>query len=147
MRQFTDTQGRAWQVVLNLGTALKVKAALDVDLLTPEAGDPPLLTRLATDELLLGSVICELLRGQIESYDLNQEDVLAAFDGATLLASQEAFFAELTDFFQSRGRPDRAAAVRKQAAVMQAAIRAAETRVEAISAEKALGPLSGGSPE
>ena len=146
MRQFTDTQGRAWQIVLNLGTAMRVKAALGVDLLTPEADEPPLLTRLATDELLLGSVICELLRRQIEAYSLTEEDVLAAFDGATLLASQEAFFGELTDFFRSRGRPDRVAAVSKQAAVMQAAIRAAETRVEAIDTTTVLGPLSGGSP-
>lgn len=147
MRQFTDTQGRAWQIVLNLGTALQVKTALGVDLLAPEAGDPPLLTRLATDEFLLGSVLCQLLLKQMDGYKLTEGDVMAAFDGRTLLAAQEAFFGELADFFQSRGRLDRAAAVRKQAALMAAAIAAAEARVEAIRTEAALGPLSGASPD
>ena len=146
MRQFTDTQGRAWQIVLNLGTALQVKTALGVDLLAPEAGDPPLLTRLATDEFLLGSVLCQLLLKQMDGYKLTEGDVMAAFDGRTLLAAQEAFFGELADFFQSRGRLDRAAAVRKQAVLMRAAIAAAEARVEAIRTDAALGSLSGASP-
>ena len=146
MRQFSDTQGRAWQIVLTLGTAIQVRNALSVDLLTPEGGDPPLLSRLATDEFLLGSVICELLRRQMEAYKLTPDDVYAAFDGATLLAAQDAFFAELADFFQSRGRPDRATAVKKQAALMRAAINLAQSRVEAIRME-ALGAPSGASPE
>lgn len=146
MHQFTDTQGRAWQIVLNLGTALGVKTALDVDLLAPEAGEPPLITRLTTDEFLLGSVICQLLARQMEAYKLTEADVLAAFDGATLLAAQEAFFAELVGFFQSRGRLDRAAAVTKHAALMQAAIRTAHSRVEAIQEEKVVGETFGASP-
>lgn len=146
MKQFTDRTGRAWTLSLTLGTAMQVKAALAVDLLAPEAGDPPLLTRLATDEYLLGSVIFELMRRQAEERNLTETDVQAAFDGATLLAAQEAFFEELVDFFRSRGRPDRAAAVGKQGALMAAAIRAANSRVEAIEVEAALGAMSGGPP-
>jgi len=67
MKTFTDTAGRTWAISLNLGTAMAVKDSLGIDLLQPEAGDPPLLTRLGTDELLLGEVICCLLAGQFEA--------------------------------------------------------------------------------
>jgi len=144
MHEFADTQGRRWTVAVTLGSAMQVKAALDVDLLAPEAGDPPLLTRLATDEFLLGSVICRLLQGQMEAHGMTEADVLDSFDGATLLAAQEAFFADLADFFQSRGRADRAAAVRKTGAMMRAAVRLAEAEVQAIP--ETPGAMSGGSP-
>lgn len=147
MHQFSDTKGRAWKIEITLGAAMQVKSALGLDLLTPEAGDPPVLSRLATDEFLLGSVICELLRRQLEQHGMTEADVYAAFDGATLLAATEAFFAELADFFQNRGRIDRAAAVRKQMTLMMAAIKAAEAKVEAITADSVLGPKSGASPE
>ena len=147
MRQFNDKHNQTWKVEINLGTAMQVKAALNIDLLTPEAGEPPLLARLATDEFLLGNVICELLRRQFEERKLTEADVYAAFDGASLLAAQEAFFGELADFFQSRGRTDRATAVRKQAVLMQAAIKAAQAKVEAIPPPPEIcGAMSGGSP-
>ena len=144
MREFTDTTGRKWRIALTLGSAMQVKSALEVDLLAPEAGDPPLLTRLATDEFLLGKVILCLLSGQFEACQMTEADVLASFDGATLLAAQEAFFGDLTDFFQSRGRLDRAAAVRKQSALMQAAIQQATAEVQAITLTH--GGRSGESP-
>jgi hypothetical protein len=75
-------------------------------------------------------VILCLLSGQFEACQMTDTDVLASFDGATLLAAQEAFFGDLTDFFQSRGRLDRAAAVRKQSALMQAAIQQAAAEVQ-----------------
>ena len=131
MYQFTDTQGRTWQIALTIGSALQVKAALQIDLLQPEKGDPPLFSRLGTDEYLLASVICELLRKQMEGYSLTEADVQAGFDGATLLAAAEAFWDELAGFSQSRGRTDRSTAVRKQNAVLRAAIKAAEAKVEA----------------
>lgn len=98
MKTFTDAAGRTWTITLNLGTAMKVKAKLDIDLLQPEAGDPPLLTRLGTDELLLGEVFCALLEGQFEAHKVTADDVRAAFDGQTLLAAQKAFYEEMIDF-------------------------------------------------
>ena len=91
MKTFTDAAGRTWSISVNLGTALKVKDSLGVDLLQPEQGDPPLLTRLGTDELLLGQVICCLLSDQIEAHKVTEADVRAGFDGQTLLAAQTAF--------------------------------------------------------
>lgn len=61
MKTFTDAAGRTWTLALNLGTAMAVKDKLGIDLLQPEAGDPPLLTRLGTDEMLLGEMFSTLL--------------------------------------------------------------------------------------
>ena len=153
MKTFNDAAGRTWTLSLTLGTAMAVKAKLDIDLLQPESGDPPLLTRLGTDELLLGEVLCALLEGQFEAHKVTEEDVHAAFDGRTLLAAQEAFYQELEDFFRMRGRGDRALAVAKQKNLIEAAIKAAETRIGALDIEAAVrgagipGATSGASPE
>lgn len=148
MKTFTDAAGRTWTLALSLGTAMRVKALLDIDLLQPEAGDPPLLTRIGTDELLLGEVLCAMLEGQFETHQLSDEDVRSSFDGQTLLAAQKAFYEELIDFFRSRGRNDRAKAVAKQMAMIEAAVTAVETRIDALDIDATIrGAMSGESPE
>ncbi|NLF33057.1 MAG: hypothetical protein GX591_19505, partial [Planctomycetes bacterium] len=135
MKTFTDAAGRTWTLTLNLGTAMGVKEALGVDLLQPETGDPPLLTRLGTDEMLLGEVLCAMLAGQFETHKVTAEDVRNSFDGQTLLAAQKAFYEEMIGFFRSRGRNDRAKAVAKQMAMIDAAVTAIETRIDGIDVE------------
>jgi len=148
MKTFTDAAGRTWTITLNLGTAMAVKDKLGVDLLQPEAGDPPLLTRLGTDELLLGEVLCALLETQFEANKVTAEDVRAGFDGATLLAAQKAFYEELVDFFQSRGRSDRARAVQTQERMIDAAVKAIETRIAGLDIDETIrGVMSGSLPE
>ncbi len=148
MKTFTDTAGRTWTLSLTLGTAMAVKTKLDIDLLQPEAGDPPLLTRLGTDEMLLGEVLCCLLERQFETHRVSEDDVRAAFDGQTLLSAQQAFYEELIDFFRSRGRNDRAKAVAKQMAMIDAAVTAIETRIDGIDIDQTIrGAMSGELPE
>jgi hypothetical protein len=138
MKTFTDAANRTWSITLNLGTAMAVKAKLDIDLLQPEAGDPPLLTRLGTDEMLLGEVLCAMLEGQFVTHKVTDADVRNSFDGQTLLAAQKAFYEELIDFFRSRGRTDRAKAVAKQMAMIDAAVTAIETKIDGISVEETI---------
>ena len=148
MKNFRDSTGREWTIALNLGTAMRIKDTLGLDLLQPEVGDPPLITRLGTDEMLLGEVICAFLSDQFDKHDLNESQVKAAFDGATLLAAQEAFYGELADFFRSRGRADRTKAIEKQELLIKAAIKANETRIDAYDVETEIrGMTSGESPE
>ena len=153
MKTFTDAAGRTWTLGLTLGTAMKVKAKLDIDLLQPEAGDPPLLTRLGTDEMLLGEVLCAMLEGQFEAHKVTDDDVRSSFDGQTLLAAQKAFYEELIAFFRSRGRNDRAKAVAKQMALIEAAVAAVETRIDALDIDATIrgaltpGETSGASQE
>jgi len=148
MKAFVDKAGRNWTITLTLGTAMTVKEQLGIDLLQPEAGDPPLLTRLGTDEMLLGEVLCAMLAGQFETQEVTAEDVRNGFDGQTLLAAQRAFYEELIDFFQSRGRTDRAKAVAKQVKMIDAAVTAVETRIDALDIDRTIaGAMSGESPE
>ena len=148
MKTFTDAAGRTWSITLTLGTAMVVKESIGVDLLQPETGDPPLLTRLGTDEMLLGEVLCAMLAGQFETHKVTAGDVRNSFDGQTLLAAQKAFYEEMIGFFRSRGRNDRAKAVAKQMAMIDAAVTAIETRIDWIDVEATIrGAMSGGSPE
>jgi len=147
MKTFKDSTGREWVLTLTLGTALKVKSKLGIDLLQPEAGDPHLLSRLYTDELLLAEIICCLLEGQFEKHGVTEEDIFECFDGATLLASQKAFYEEMVDFFQKRGRADRAKAVSKYTNLISLAITAAEAKIDALDIEKVMsGEMSGELP-
>jgi hypothetical protein len=148
MKSFTDAAGRTWTLALTLGTALHVKNKLAIDLLQPEAGEPPLLTRLGTDEMLLGEVLCALLESQFEAHKVTDADVRMAFDGKTLLAAQKAFYDELTDFFQSRGRMDRAKAVAAQARLIEKATAAVESKIDTMDLDRIIdGALSGSFPE
>lgn len=148
MKTFTDAAGRTWTIALNLGTAMAVKDKLGVDLLQPEAGDPPLLTRLGTDELLLGEVLCALLGEQFDAHKVSDADVRASFDGGTLLLAQQAFYEELIDFFRKRGRADRARAVETQMKLIEKAVKAIETRIEGFDLDQAIhGAMSGSSPD
>jgi len=147
MRTFNDAAGREWNLALTIGSASRVRDVLSIDLLQPEAGDPPLLTRLGTDELLLGEVICCLLADQFEKHKVTEEQVRDAFDGKTLLAAQKAFYEELIDFFLNRGRADRAKAVAAQAKVIEVAVKAAEARIDAMDVDQVVsGAMSGQSP-
>ena len=147
MKTFADTLGRKWTISINLGTAKRLRDKLQVDLLQPELGDPPLMTRLGTDEILLGEVLCELLADQFEANGSDADDILAAFDGQTLLAAQEAFYEDLVDFFRGRGRLDRARAIGKQNEMIAAAILRVDRKIGEIDIEKAIdGAMSGALP-
>jgi hypothetical protein len=159
MQTFKDTEGREWKLRLTIGTAQRVQETCGVNLLEPEVGNPPLLTRLGTDEMLLANVICAMLGRQFEEKDLDAADVREAFDGDTILAAQTAFYAELQDFFHQRGRRERAKAVAKQAALIEKAVQAAEAKIDQINVDNVVdqamtdgtvgtvGEMSGSSPE
>ncbi len=147
MKTFKDSTGRDWKISLTLGSAMAVKDLLGVDLLQPEQGDPPLLTRLGTDEMLLGEVLCALLADQFEANGVDGPEVRRAFDGKTLLAAQTAFYDELIDFFRSRGRTDRSTAVAKQAEMIKLAVAKLQANIESIDAAEVIsGAMSGSSP-
>lgn len=147
MKTFKDASQREWQLSLTLGTAMAVKARCGIDLLQPEAGDPPTITRLGTDEMLLAEVLLVMLESQFEAQRVTDADVRNAFDGRTLLDAQQAFYEELQDFFRQCGRKDREVAVAKQKQVLDAAIAALTARMESIDvATLTRGVMSGASP-
>ena len=83
MKSFKDNAGHDWHISLNIGTAMLVKDRLNIDLLQPEKGDPPLITQLGTDEYLLAQVISVLLESQFESQKVDETQIYQFFDGTT----------------------------------------------------------------
>lgn len=129
MRTFTDGAGRTWTLSLTIGSAKRVKDKLDINILEPEMGEPPLITRLGTDLLLLGNVICCLLEPQFEAHNVTADDVYDAFNGDTLFAAQKAFYEEMIDFFR-KDRPNLSRAVAAQMKMIDTAVNAMAARVD-----------------
>ncbi|MGI6273729.1 MAG: hypothetical protein ACOYLD_15425 [Anaerohalosphaeraceae bacterium] len=147
MRSFTDSTGRTWTINLTIDAAKRVRDLLGINLLEPEAGDPPLLTRLGTDEILLCDVIYCLIKPQADQQAITDEQFGQALGGEAILAAQKAFYEELIDFFQKRGRSDRARAVATQARMIEAAAAAVERQIQAIDVDATIrGVISGDLP-
>ena len=114
MQTFNDSKNRTWKITLNLRSVLGVKEALGVDLLALEAGEPPLLERLALETLFLAKIIACLLTSQMEEAKVDENDILESFDAKTIVAARTAFFEELKYFFTEMGSPFKAEAIHKQ---------------------------------
>ena len=138
MRTFADNAGRTWTITLTIDAAKRVKCLLDVNLLELEAGDPPLLTRLGTDVILLCDVIYALVKPQADGVGLTDEQFGAALGGEAILAAQTAFYEELVDFFRKLGRGDLARAVDAQRRMIDLAIARIETRLDKLDLEAAI---------
>jgi hypothetical protein len=138
MKTFTDTAGRTWTVALTIDAAKRVKSLLDVNLLELEAGDPPLLTRLGTDVILLCDVIFALVKPQADAAGVSDEQFAAALGGDAVLAAQTAFYEELVDFFRKLGRGDLAKAVDAQRRMIDLAVARIETRLDKLDLEAAI---------
>ena len=138
MKSFTDNAGRAWTLALTIDAAKRVKSLLDVNLLELEAGDPPLLTRLGTDVILLCDVIFALVKPQADAAGVSDEQFAAAMGGETILAAQTAFYEELVDFFRKLGRTDLAKAVDAQRRMIDLAVARIETRIDRLDLEAAV---------
>jgi hypothetical protein len=138
MKTFTDTAGRAWTIALTIDAAKRVKSLLDVNLLELEAGDPPLLTRLGTDVILLCDVIFALVKPQADAAGVSDQEFAAALGGDAVLAAQTAFYEELVDFFRKLGRRDLAKAVDAQRRMIDLTVARIETRLDKLDLEAAV---------
>jgi hypothetical protein len=138
MKTFTDTAGRTWTLALTIDAAKRVKSLLDVNLLELEAGDPPFLTRLGTDVILLCDVIFALVKPQADAAGVSDEQFAAALGGETILAAQTAFYGELVGFFRKLGRGDLAKAVDAQRRMIDLAVARIETRIDKLDLEAAV---------
>jgi len=144
MKTFTDSAGRTWTLALTIDAAKRVKSLLDVNLLEPEAGDPPLLTRLGTDVILLCDTIFALVKPQADAAGVTDEQFAAAMGGDAILAAQTAFYGELVDFFRKLGRGDLAKAVDAQRRMIDLAVARIETRLDNLDLEAAVETTLGG---
>ena len=135
MRTFTDSAARTWTLSLTIDAAKRVRSLLDVNLLEPEKGDPPLLTRLGTDVILLCDVIYALVKPQADAAEVTDEQFGAALGGEVILAAQTAFYEEMVDFFRGLARRDLVRAVETQRRMIELTVQSIEARIEGLDVE------------
>ena len=143
MKTFSDATKRSWEIALTIGSAKRVKSLLGIDLLQPEEGDPPLLTRLGTDEMLLCDIIYCLVKPQADAAGITDEQFGELLGGEVILAAQTALYEELIDFFQQRGRADRGRAVAAQKQMIELAVRNADQQIADLDIQAELSKASG----
>ena len=143
MREFKDNQDRTWPLQITIGSAKRVRDLLGVDILAPEQGEPPLLVRLGTDEILLCDVLYCLIKPQADEKGVSDEAFGEALGGEAITQAVEALYAELVDFFRSRGRTDRAAALQKQGKVIHLATERITTEISNLDIEAELDQVFG----
>ena len=145
MTSFRDTAGRTWQISLTIDALKRVKSLLQIDLTEPLQGEPPLMTRLAIDVLLLCDVLFALIKPQADAAGVSDEVFGASLGGEAILAAQEALTQEWLDFFQNLRRTHLVTAIQKQRDLVRAIVAAGEQRLAQIQPEQAAAELFGGS--
>ncbi|MBE3097722.1 MAG: hypothetical protein IMZ44_11435, partial [Planctomycetes bacterium] len=102
MKTFTDSQGRTWNVVVNVSAIKRVRDLLGVDLLDVANGE--LLSRLADDPCLLVDVLFALCKPEADAKGVSDEDFGRGMVGGVLDEASAALMKELLDFFPSAQR-------------------------------------------
>ena len=150
MKEFIDSTGRKWVLSITIDTVKRCRDLLGVNLLEPEKGDPPLLTRIGTDEILFCDLLYCLCKPQLDQAQITDQQFGQSLGGDAILSASNAFYEEMIDFFRKRGRSDRAKAVAKQQEVIDLAVRKIERTLDILDLEKemerVLGNASTSSP-
>ena len=106
--------------------------------------DPPLLTRLGIDVVLLCDVIFVLVKPQADSCEVTDVQFGEALGGKAILDAQTAFYEELVDFFRGLGRKDLVKAVKTQQKVIDLVIKRIETQISRLDLEAAIAEVETG---
>ncbi len=143
MPKFHDAHDTPWTIELTVASIKSIRRLADVDLLRLDEGDPPLITRLSTDPVLLCDVVFAACAAQAQERGITDEDFGRAMGGDALAAAHAALTGALTDFFRQWGRPDLARMMDAHAALIRQAIDQAATNAQALTG----GAQSTNSPE
>lgn len=150
MKEFIDSTGKKWVLSLTIDAVKRCRDLLNLNLLELEKGDPPLLTQIGTDEILFCDLLYCLCKPQLDQAGISNEQFGQSLGGDAIRSASNAFYEEMIDFFQKRGRSDRAKAVAKQMQVIDLAVQTIEQTLDAVNLEtevvKALGSVSTNSP-
>ncbi len=146
MRTFTDNAGRTWTIAVTVDAIKRVEGLIaGVNLAKLMVGDPPLLTRLETDIVLLCDVIFALVKPQADQLGVTDEEFGRALGGDAIRLAHDAFWEELIDFFRQLRRTDTARAIKKQISLVEATVAAIEQQVETLDVEQVIATALGGS--
>lgn len=125
MRTFKDTAGREWQVALSIGTAKRIKDAIDLDILD----NGQAVQRIATDPYLMGNVLFLVCEPQCKALGVTDEQFGESLAGDVIDDALTAFIEELVDFFPKRQRPALTAMLAKLTDVQDQAATLATAKV------------------
>lgn len=144
MHSFHDTQNRTWQLVLNIGAAMRVRDALAVDLLMLEMEN--LSRRIMVDDLLTAQIVGAIIRPALDDAGVSLDAFYGALEGAALAEARKALVAELKDFFRGGGRSDRVTLLEVEEELTAAYWAQAEKAYRQDAAAKTSGGLFGTPP-
>lgn len=100
MHEFTDSKGRTWSLVVNIGAIRRVREVAAFDLCQILEGDSGLALKLDTDMVLLAAVLWALCKdaaaaaGKVERSDFEN-----SLTGEVLAKAAEALWEEISCFF------------------------------------------------
>lgn len=150
MKTFKDSEGRPWEINLNIATVKRVRDLVNVDLLKLDEakdGNPPLLTLLAVDIELLCNVVFACVKPKADERNVTDVQFGESLGGDAILAARSTFFDVLVDFFQSLGRTELAQAIQAQETLISNVVKRATVKVAAIDldamAAKAFSKIDG----
>jgi|GEM_PF-3772041 hypothetical protein len=138
---------------LNIAQVKRVREKTGFDLLMKR--DPKALMNELSDQERVAEIIAVLLQPEFERCNIDETGVYELFDGATLKAASDAFFAELISFFAAMGRTAAATALTKitetwalmETKTVELVNRTAETlSAEVNSLQLPSGPMSTAAP-
>ncbi len=110
MKSFTDNQGRAWTLVVNVAAIKRVRALCDVDLnaiVEIDKDNNPstkLLERLSSDPVLLVDVLYAVCKPDCDQKNVSDQDFGAAMAGDAIDHATAALLDEIVDFFPEAKR-------------------------------------------
>ena len=100
MATFTDNQGRAWAVSVDINAARRVRARLSFDLLDVQEG----MSALARDPILLVDVLYVVCKPQADERSVSKEGFGDLFVGDVTVDAVKGLVQGLLDFFPSDRR-------------------------------------------
>lgn len=133
MKTFKDTEGREWQIAINVSVIKRVRDLAGIDLLAVFQGE--VIDRLISDPILLCDVIYAVCQWQADQRKITDEDFGRAMAGDAIEHATAALLDELVSF--SPSPRDRANLGR----VLEASRKAMDRARDLVEAELANGAL------
>lgn len=164
MREFKDEEGRPWRLALTVGSAMRVRDNVTVDVVDDETGErrqvpfdmvdaaniSQTFQVLRSQYAKIGEILYAMLTKQVEAKGLSREDFLDGLRGDSLDAATKALEGELVDFFPQRLRTMIGLLAQKMDEVQNEMLGKAEAGLKAATVEslaEASGMQSGKPPE
>jgi hypothetical protein len=137
MSSFRDSTGRLWEVDITIAAVKRVRSLVGIDLLALAEGDPPLITRLATDIALICDALYAVVKPQADPLGVSDEDFGESLAGETISHAYDAFWESLTDFTRGHN-PAVVTAIERQRQIVRMTMEHAVRQMEAIDPKQVL---------